>query len=614
MRIDEVEILDAPPVQRFQVADLADVLVIAGPNGVGKTRLMQRLIQLLRGDQPVGTARVVVENTCPDETASWGKSKLDLSDGADLALYRMTLHTNRRRRNWRSSVLQFESDRTIQNLPPLQFGWDMPNPLEEDMGWDFGFGFWKNRWQDTVHAMFRIIEHQKQSIAAQAVRLRREGHDSMTLNFSDPMEPFKEVFSQLLAPKELVDPSARRQTLEYRLDGQVFDIATLSSGEREVVNIAFDTLLRRPSDCIVFFDEPELHLHPELSHRLIQTLQGIGQRNQFILTTHSAEVIAGSLDKSVVFVRPPGSDGSGMAINQAIPVAEDDETHQALRLLGHSIGIITLGRRIVLVEGESSSIDKETYGSILRADYPGLVIVPSGGKHVIQSFEAVHDSVLSRTIWGVEFFMLCDRDSAPFGERSDSRLRVLGKYHLENYFLDEWVWANVFESMEPEVSWLRDPAAIRSLFREAAASLVPYATALATSTIFRQAAGNVDIMPKGVDRASDDQVVALLSAAASSESNRVGNSLDVDAVSRTATDYAALLRQSIAVDDDVWKREIPGKPLLAKFASRAGMHQARLRKLYLARAGRDRRGPFSEIYSIFDGFAAAGDNGTSLRE
>src|SRR5207244_9851363 len=107
----------------------------------------------------------------------------------------------------------------------------------------------------------------------------------MNLNFTDPMLPFKKVFSQLLAPKELVDPSARRQTLEFSLDGQVFDITALSSGEREVVNVAFDFLLREPSDCIVFFDEPELHLHPELSHKLIQVLQSIGARNQFILST-----------------------------------------------------------------------------------------------------------------------------------------------------------------------------------------------------------------------------------------------------------------------------------------------------------------------------------------
>jgi ABC-type lipoprotein export system ATPase subunit len=590
------------PVRHFEVDGLADVVVIAGPNGVGKTRLMQRLIQLLRGDLPVPTAKAILESTTGAETEAWGKTTLDLSQPGDIALYRTTLHINRRRRSWQSSVLQFESDRSIQNLQPLQFGWDMPDPLEEDLGWDFGFGFWKTRWQDTVHAMFRMIEHQKQSIATQAVRLRREGYGSMNLNFADPIEPFKDVFSQLLAPKELVDLAARRQTLEYRVDGQVFDISTLSSGEREVINIAFDFLLRRPSDCIVFFDEPELHLHPELSHRLIQTLQRIGARNQFVLSTHSPDVIAGSLDKSVVFVSPPRVSEDGLAVNQAIPVSEDDETNQALRLLGHSIGIITLGKKIVLVEGTHSSLDKEVYGSLVRARYPGLVLVPSGGKHVIESFDAVHNAVLSKSIWGVEFFMLCDRDSVPPESDASDRLKVLSRYHLENYFLDEHVWAEVFKGMEGPSSWLRDPSQIRMALRELAEPLVGYAAALATSAIVRQSAGSVDIMPKGVHAATPEDVVTLLGEAAASECHRLANRLDRSLVEAAAEQYARQLRESLNADDERWKIDIPGKPLLAKFAGRCQMHPGRLRKLYLV-AGGDETGVFKEVFEIFDAFA-----------
>jgi hypothetical protein len=211
------------------------------------------------------------------------------------------------------------------------FGWDMPDPSEEEIGWDVGFGYWKNRWQDTLHSLFRLIEYQKSGIASQAIRLRREGRNEMNLNFTDPMEPFKDVFSQLLGPKQLVDPSARLQTLQYTINGEIRDISTLSSGEREVVNIAFDVLLRRPSDCIVFFDEPELHLHPELSHRLIQVLQTIGERNQFILSTHSPDVITAALDKSVVFLGPPRRANDGAVLNQAIPVTGDDSTNRALK-------------------------------------------------------------------------------------------------------------------------------------------------------------------------------------------------------------------------------------------------------------------------------------------
>jgi hypothetical protein len=222
----------------------------------------------------------------------------------------------------------------------------------------------RDRFQDTVHSMFRLVERQKQSIATRAIQLKREGHGTMQLGFSDPMEEFKRVFEMLLGPKKLSDPQARLQRLEYTQDGQTFDFDSLSSGEREVVNIAFDFQLRQPRDCIVFFDEPELHLHPELSYKLLRTLRSIGEGNQFILSTHSPDIISASLDQSVVFVAPPKEGPDGTFENQAILVTESDETNQALRLLGQSIGIVALGKRIVLIEGGESSIDKQTYGSI----------------------------------------------------------------------------------------------------------------------------------------------------------------------------------------------------------------------------------------------------------
>lgn len=142
-----------------------------------------------------------------------------------------------------------------------------------------------------------------------------------------------------------------------------------------MLNIAFDTILRNPSHSIIFFDEPELHLHPELSYKLLQTLRTIGTNNQFVFCTHSADIITASLDNTVVFIAPPRQPPR----NQAIVVREDDKTHQALKLLGQSIGIIALGRKLVLIEGLQASLDKQVYGAILKNRSPGLVLVPSGG-------------------------------------------------------------------------------------------------------------------------------------------------------------------------------------------------------------------------------------------
>lgn len=607
MRIKSLSIRKAPPIQRFEANELSDVVVLAGPNGVGKTRLIDTILGHLRGAYPNPDIYGVIEATSKDERGEWGKSELDMSQPVDMDILRTNLQRNRRRSNLTSTVLNFESDRTIQNVQPFAFSWDLPDPLAEEMSWDFSLGGWKGRWQDTIHSLFRLIEHQKQGIASRAVELRRQGKTEMKLSFSDPMEPFKNVFSQLLAPKELVDPSARQQRLQYRIENQEFDISTLSSGEREVVNIAFDFLLRRPQHCVVFFDEPELHLHPELSYRLIQALQTIGLQNQFILSTHSPDIITASLDRSVIFLSPPPNLDDGTPANQAIPVNENDETNKALRLLGHSVGIIALGKKIVLVEGEHSSLDKQAYGAITRNRFPNLVLVPSGGKHLMQSFDLIHRSVLDRTLWGVEFFMLCDGDSAPSGKPAPTggdRLRILPRYHLENYFLDEDIWKEVFAEMETGDSWLLDSAAIRQRLREHARALVSYATALHTASSLRMEAGNVDIMPKDCHDKSLADVQLLLTDIAKEETARLGSTLDPAAVTCRASEYYTRLTESLNDDSEDWKALIPGKPLVGRFARTAQLHPSRAKTLYIRRAQGSSLNAFKDILDIFQGFSA----------
>ena len=285
----------------------------------------------------------------------------------------------------------------------------LPILLEHyDVGWNSTFGGLRARYDDTIHSIFRKVQSQRDQIAKRAEQLQQQGKTTMDLNFADPLEPFKRAFSQLLSPKELLSADPKKRHLDYTYEGQQFQITSLSSGEQEVVNVVFDFILRRPSHSIILFDEPELHLHPELSFRLLRTLETVGEQNQFVFCTHSPDIITSSLENSVVFIGPPSDSGE----NQAIPVSEDDETNKALRLLGQSIGIIALGRKIVLVEGTNASLDKQIYGSIIRSRYPNLVLVPSGGNATIRSFAGIASQVLEKTIWGVDFFMLCDGDSA----------------------------------------------------------------------------------------------------------------------------------------------------------------------------------------------------------
>jgi hypothetical protein len=131
------------------------------------------------------------------------------------------MQQNRRRKNFRSSILNFDSDRSIQQIHPYQFSWATPDPWEEQVGWDFTLSSLRNRFQDTLHAIFRKVQSLESQIAKKARELKGQGQANMALDFPDPLEPFKEVFAQLLAPKVLLDADIQNQRLTYQEDGQI---------------------------------------------------------------------------------------------------------------------------------------------------------------------------------------------------------------------------------------------------------------------------------------------------------------------------------------------------------------------------------------------------------
>jgi hypothetical protein len=603
MRIKKIHCQNIPPVTKFEVDQLSDLVVVAGPNGVGKTRLISSILNYFRQFNLPNMSFEIVA-TSEEERASWGGDILNTNTTGDAQKLRITLQQNQRRRNLKSSVIYYESDRSIQNVKPLNFQWEFEDPWEENVGHGVSFNPLKSRWQDTIHAIFKKIQSQKSAIATRAIQLKSDGHGSMNLEFSDPLDPFRDAFEKLLGPKKLLGADVQKQTLIYTDGERQDDVKTLSSGEREVLNIIFDFILRKPSDCIVFFDEPELHLHPELLHKLITTLRSVGNNNQFILISHSPSVISSSLEDSVIFLTPEKDDGS----NQAVTICQDDSTSNALHKLGQSIGIVALGHKIALIEGNDSSLDKQTYGQILENRFSNIVLQPVGGKDQLISFEAILDNILNRTIWGVDFYMLADRDAAPISispeemsSRSEGRFRVLERYHLENYFLEENVLAECFSDQEPEGSWLRDPAAIRSKLLEIAESYLSYATSLIVAKHVRLGVGNVSVMPRGCANKTVDELAGLILSKQVEEKIRLEGALDDNNTETLIKEVYSGLQQSLQSDE--WKRDIPGKQVLASFASSTNIPLGRLKSLYIAKNISGNLGAFNEIEQIFQSWA-----------
>jgi len=85
--------------------------------------------------------------------------------------------------------------------------------------------------------------------------------------------------------------------------GMTLDVGQLSDGERGVLGLVLDLARRlsqanpslddplRDGDAIVLIDEIDLHLHPRWQRQIIHNLSATFPRCQFIVTTHSPQVI-----------------------------------------------------------------------------------------------------------------------------------------------------------------------------------------------------------------------------------------------------------------------------------------------------------------------------------
>ena len=62
MRIAKISVVDHPPIDRFKIDDLSDRVVIAGPNGVGKTKLIEYIQQVARNPLDLSNIQMTVRS------------------------------------------------------------------------------------------------------------------------------------------------------------------------------------------------------------------------------------------------------------------------------------------------------------------------------------------------------------------------------------------------------------------------------------------------------------------------------------------------------------------------------------------------------------------------
>src|ERR1700730_5933760 len=116
MRLHSFEIKNMGTLKLVSITELSNVVVFAGPNGVGKTNIDNALLELARNPTPNPNSWMLVEATNDEERKRWGRTTLDTRSQSECTTLRTYLQRSQRRNRYRGSFLNIDSDRAIRNV------------------------------------------------------------------------------------------------------------------------------------------------------------------------------------------------------------------------------------------------------------------------------------------------------------------------------------------------------------------------------------------------------------------------------------------------------------------------------------------------------------------
>ena len=272
--------------------NIADTVIIAGENGVGKSKLMDAIYSAVSHASPI-TAHFEMEvriGTHEKRLSFDPKGRLShvkvVSGGTEYDLD-----------DWKkvqgifSDVgINFRSKRAIESVTSLELDSTAASTRSVD---DFASGIKQ-----------LLVDVQALDDADEALAYRKAKQDGADLNsvvvdsrMSRFMNAFNYMFADLTYSR--VVNSGRQKVILFTKNGCEVPIDELSSGEKQIVYRGCFLLrnVKALNGAVVFIDEPEISLHPEWQKRILEFYRRIFtevngcQTSQIFVVTHSPFII-----------------------------------------------------------------------------------------------------------------------------------------------------------------------------------------------------------------------------------------------------------------------------------------------------------------------------------
>lgn len=605
-----------------QPPDQSELIVLAGPNGGGKTSILELLGKALsdswslnwslKRSFPTFSFEVAIGVT-PEERGLVSQfiAEKGRSYAADVTRYFQESGTYYRAYNYQGGRYQenaglhntihgmvTESLRNHYNralgfflksdrhYPPEAFQreqiFQYDRVIRRDHIWSMAFSTSDVQYKDMFEFLLQLRYHYFRELGAYYHRRgKTTTEDEQAGPPTDPLKPYDELLQRLFpgysfAETEEIVPS----NLFVKIpSGDVVPFQDLSFGEKEVFFLLSFFLRHNVTNAVVVIDEPELHLHPELGRLLIRAMQRVKTNNQIWLATHNAEIIDEAGRDRVIYIASDAETKTSRVIHGSDEAAAIKHLKD---LFGYS-GYMGIAKNMVFLEGQDSSSDRKVFSSLFPQQGGKLKFIPAKSSDSMTRLNAAILAILESNLGWMQFYLIRDRDYLPpeavmkYKENSSGRIHVLERHEIENYLLDEQLIAEVQMDIFGKPTTAdevkrRLRLIARRLFGEALRDMISFRLNL----IYRPQDFSLGNFFKGqsvVDGngVADPAKIALLSGQIVGKAGTINQEM-TKATSKAAIEQLVLNCQrelEEAVQEgatDTWRTVFPGKQLLEEYA------------------------------------------------
>ena len=298
-----------------------DLIVLAGINGSGKTRVLESIrywfemfrskavnVELFYEENEREVLESLMNSEGLTEVEKEAQKDIEFTDCLrNIKFYNYDYrHNKTENRNYNSKIISrsFEKLKIFPKIiyVPTEINFEEIKKAQTNLKKEYSFINIVDSYE---------IKDIPSYIATRISKVANEEEDlTMGQVRKKVFEEINGIFEILELDVKLSEISKDENSMPIFTDssGKKFGINELSSGEKQLFLRTLAIKMLEPENSIIMIDEPELSLHPKWQQKIVDVYRKIGRNNQIILATHSLHIL-GSVEKENIILLGKNENG-----------------------------------------------------------------------------------------------------------------------------------------------------------------------------------------------------------------------------------------------------------------------------------------------------------------